>query len=62
VSLLDGEARCGANARRPGRAPIALLGPGRALSLVAAQPGARFPLTAGQPYGETPVFNGAYVD
>jgi redox-sensitive bicupin YhaK (pirin superfamily) len=27
-----------------------------------AAPGTRFMLMAGQPYGETPVFNGPYVD
>ena len=27
-----------------------------------AVPGTRFLLMAGEPYGETPVFNGPYVD
>jgi len=27
-----------------------------------AQPGTRFMLMAGEPYGETPIFNGPYVD
>jgi len=29
---------------------------------VEAAPGTRFVLMAGQPYGETPVFNGPFVD
>jgi len=62
VYLLDGEAGFGANAQRARRAQIALLGPGAALDVVDAQPGTRFLLMAGKPYGEQPVFNGPYVD
>jgi redox-sensitive bicupin YhaK (pirin superfamily) len=62
VYLLDGEAGFGANAQRASRAQIALLGPGAALDVVDAQPGTRFMLMAGKPYGEQPVFNGPYVD
>lgn len=62
VYVLDGEARFGANELRASRSQIALLGPGGALSVRDAQPGARFLLMAGKPYGETPVFNGPYVD
>jgi redox-sensitive bicupin YhaK (pirin superfamily) len=40
----------------------AVLGPGRALSVVDAQPGTRVLLMGGKPYGETPEFNGPYVD
>ena len=34
----------------------------RALTVADAQPGTRFMLMAGKPYGETPVYNGPYVD
>jgi redox-sensitive bicupin YhaK (pirin superfamily) len=62
VYMLDGEARLGAD-RRPARPPqIAVLGPGRELTVVEAQPGTRFLLMAGKPYGEAPVYNGPYVD
>ena len=40
----------------------AVLGPGGALAVEEAQPGTRFMLMAGKPYGEAPVFNGPYVD
>jgi redox-sensitive bicupin YhaK (pirin superfamily) len=62
VYMLEGEADFGANTRRASRSQIAVLGPGRALSVVDAQPGTRFMLMAGKPYGETPVYNGPYVD
>ncbi|HEY8775450.1 MAG TPA: pirin-like C-terminal cupin domain-containing protein [Gaiellaceae bacterium] len=62
VYVLDGEAAFGANRSRAGRAQIAVLGPGDALAVVEAAPGTRFVLMAGQPYGETPVFNGPFVD
>ena len=62
VYVLEGEAGFGANARRAGRAQIALLGPGSALRVVDARPGTRFLLMAGKPYGERPVFIGPYVD
>jgi hypothetical protein len=39
-----------------------VLGPGGVLAVKDAQPGTRFVLMAGKPYGETPVFNGPYVD
>lgn len=41
---------------------IAVLGPGGALSMASASPGTRFMLMAGKPYGETPIYNGPYVD
>jgi redox-sensitive bicupin YhaK (pirin superfamily) len=47
---------------RASRSQIAVLGAGRALRVVDAQPGTRFMLMAGKPYGEMPVFNGPYVD
>jgi redox-sensitive bicupin YhaK (pirin superfamily) len=62
VYLLEGEAAFGANRQPASRAQIALLGPGSALTVAEARPGTRFVLMAGQPYGETPVFNGPFVD
>jgi redox-sensitive bicupin YhaK (pirin superfamily) len=60
--VLEGEASFGANRQRATRSQIAVLGPGQALTAVDAQPGTRFMLMAGKPYGETPVYNGPYVD
>jgi redox-sensitive bicupin YhaK (pirin superfamily) len=62
VYLLEGEAEFGANRRHAGRSQTALLGPGSTLSVANAQPGTRFMLMAGKPYGEAPFFNGPYVD
>jgi quercetin 2,3-dioxygenase len=62
VYMLEGEASFGANTLRASRSQIALLGSGRALTVVDAQPGTRFMLMAGKPYGEAPLFNGPYVD
>ena len=62
VYMLEGEASFGANARRASRSQTAVLGPGRALTVADAKPGTRFMLMAGKPYGETPVYNGPYVD
>ena len=62
VYMLEGEAGVGANRRRASRSQIAVLGPGRSLTVEDAQPGTRFLLMAGKPYGETPVYNGPYVD
>jgi redox-sensitive bicupin YhaK (pirin superfamily) len=62
VYLLEGEAAFGANRRRASRSQIVLLGPGDALAVRDANPGTRFVLMAGKPYGETPVFNGPFVD
>src|ERR1700730_7972139 len=62
VYLLEGEASLGANRRRARRSQIAVLGPGRTVTVVDAKPGTRFLLMAGRPYGETPVYNGPYVD
>ena len=60
--MLEGEASLGVNQRRASRSQIAVLGPGRAVTVAAAQPGTRLMIMAGKPYGETPVFNGPYVD
>jgi redox-sensitive bicupin YhaK (pirin superfamily) len=62
VYVLEGEASFGADRRRAGRSQIAVLGPGGALDVEEAEPGTRFMLMAGKPYGEAPVFNGPYVD
>jgi redox-sensitive bicupin YhaK (pirin superfamily) len=62
VHMLEGEARFGANRSRARRGQIAVLGPGGALAVEDAQPGTRFVLMAGKPYGETPTYNGPYVD
>jgi redox-sensitive bicupin YhaK (pirin superfamily) len=62
VYQLEGEASYGANRSRATRSQIAVLGPGDALTVEDAHPGTRFLLMAGQPYGETPVFNGPFVD
>ena len=62
VYMLEGEAGVGANRRRASRSQIAVLGPGTALTVEDADPGTRFVLMAGQPYGETPLFNGPFVD
>jgi hypothetical protein len=62
VYMLEGEASFGANTQRASRSQIAVLGSGRALTVVDAQPGTRFMLMAGKPYGETPVYKGPYVD
>ena len=60
--VLDGEAAFGANAQ-PAKPPqLVVLGPGEELTVTDAAPGTRFLLMAGTPYGETPVFNGPYVD
>jgi redox-sensitive bicupin YhaK (pirin superfamily) len=60
--MLKAEASFGANHSRAHRSQIAVLGPGSMLTVENAQPGARFMLMAGKPYGETPIFNGPYVD
>ena len=62
VWMLEGEAAIGTNARRAARSEITVLGPGGALTVRNAEPGTRFMLMAGKPYGEAPVYNGPYVD
>jgi quercetin 2,3-dioxygenase len=62
VYLLEAEASFGANHSRAHRSQIAVLGPGSDLAVADAQPGTRFILMAGKPYGEAPLFNGPYVD
>jgi redox-sensitive bicupin YhaK (pirin superfamily) len=62
VYMLEAEASFGANRSRARRSQIAVLGPGGVLAVADAQPGTRFMLMAGKPYGETPIYNGPYVD
>jgi redox-sensitive bicupin YhaK (pirin superfamily) len=62
VWMLEGRANVGANGRTASRAQIAILGPGGALTVDDAEPGTRFILMAGKPYGEAPIYNGPYVD
>jgi redox-sensitive bicupin YhaK (pirin superfamily) len=60
--VLEGEAAFGANGRRARPPQLVLLGAGESFSVTNASPGTRFMLMAGKPYGETPLFNGPYVD
>ena len=62
VYVLDGEAAFGASGRRAKPPQLVVLGPGEELTVTDAAPGTQFLLMAGRPYGETPVFNGPYVD
>jgi hypothetical protein len=60
--LLEGEAAFGANRRRARPPQLVLLGAGNEFSVTDADPGSRFMLMAGKPYGERPGFKGPYVD
>jgi len=60
--VLDGEGVFGANLRKARPPQLVVLGPGEELMVTDAAPGTRFMLMAGKPYGETPVFNGPFVD
>lgn len=62
VYMLEGVASLGSDRRRATPPQIAVLGPGAALTVFDAQPGTRFLLMAGKPYGEAPIYNGPYVD
>jgi quercetin 2,3-dioxygenase len=62
IYMLEGEASLGANRHRASRSQIAVLGPGRAVTVADAWLGTRFLLMTGKPHGETPIFNGPYVD
>ena len=60
--ILEGKGNFGANLR-PARPPqLVLLGRGGEFTVTDAAPGTRFLLMAAQPYGETPQFNGPFVD
>ena len=60
--VLEGKGAFGANLRQAGPPQLVLLGPGEEFTVTDAAPGTRFMLMAGRAYGETPVFNGPYVD
>ena len=60
--VLEGEGSFGANRRSAKPPQLVLLGPGEEFAVADAAPGTRYLLMAGKPYGETPVFNGPYVD
>ena len=60
--LLDGQAAFGTNRRRAVPPQLALLGPGADLTVTDAAPGTRFLVMAGEPYRETPVYNGPFID
>ena len=60
--MLEGKGNFGANLHPASLAQLVLLGPGNEFTLTDAAPGTRFLLMAAQPYGETPRFNGPYVD
>jgi quercetin 2,3-dioxygenase len=62
VYMLEGEAEFGTTKRRANVHQLVLLGPGGELTVTDAAPGTRFMLMAGKPYGETPRFNGPFVD
>ena len=62
VYMLEGEAMFGSSGRRGHGQQLVLLGPGKALTVTDAAPATRFMLMAGKPYGETPRFNGPFVD
>lgn len=62
VYMLEGEAAFGSSRRRAGVRQLVVLGPGNELAVAEAAPRTRFMLMAGKPYGETPRFNGPFVD
>jgi hypothetical protein len=62
VYVLEGEASFGSNHRPATRSQIAVLAAGGSVTAIDAQPGTRFMLMAGRPYGERPIYNGPYVD
>ena len=60
--VLEGEAAFGSNRRRAKPAQLVLLGSGEGFTASDADPGTRYMLMTGQPYGEVPEFNGPFVD
>jgi redox-sensitive bicupin YhaK (pirin superfamily) len=60
--VLDGEASFGSNGSRAKPPQLVLLGQGDTLRVTDAMPGTRFLLMAGVPIGETPIWNGPFVD
>jgi hypothetical protein len=60
--LLDGAASFGANLARAEAGQLVLMGPGESFVVQDAEPGTRYLVMAGKPYGEVPRFNGPFVD
>jgi redox-sensitive bicupin YhaK (pirin superfamily) len=60
--MLEGEGKFGARGRPARPAQLVLLGRGGEFTVTDAVKGTRFLLMAAQPYGETPHFNGPFVD
>jgi len=60
--MLEGKGNFGANRSPAKPTQLVLLGLGDEFTVTDAVPGTRFILMAAQPYGETPRFNGPYVD
>ena len=60
--MLEGKGNFGANLRPARPKQLVMLGPGDEFTVTDAAPSTRFLLMAAQPYGETPRFNGPYVD
>jgi quercetin 2,3-dioxygenase len=60
--MLKGEGKFGARGCPARPAQLVLLGRGGAFTVTDAVKGTRFLLMAAQPYGETPHFNGPFVD
>ena len=60
--MLEGTANFGANLRPAEPQQLILLGRGDEFTVTDAAPGTRFMLMAAQPHGETPRFNGPFVD
>jgi quercetin 2,3-dioxygenase len=60
--LLEGGATFGANRAQARAGQLVLMGSGESFGVQDATPGTRYLLMAGKPYGETPRFNGPFVD
>ena len=60
--MLEGQGNFGANLRSAKPQQLVLLGAGDEFTVTDTAPGTRFLLMAAQPYGETPLFNGPFVD
>ena len=60
--LLEGAGSFGASSHQASAGELVVLGPGAAFPVAAGEKGVRFVLAAGLPHGETPRWNGPYVD
>ena len=60
--VLEGKGNFGDNLRPATPQQLVLLGAGDEFTITDAVPGTRFMLMAAQPYGETPLFHGPFVD